>query len=102
MPLPYENATSGKNASAAMREPIYAEIGRRIKRQREAKNLSQAALARMLKLSRPALANIEAGRQRIYIHHLFEIAARLDTLPGYLVPKPRPVARDFLWLGKAP
>lgn len=85
-----------------MTELIYAEIGRRIRRQRELKGFNQAALARRLSISRPSLANIEVGRQRIYIHHLFEIAAVLETLPGYLVPKPKPVVRDFLWLGDRP
>jgi len=81
-----------------MVEPIYAAIGERVRQRRLARGLSQRALAQLIAISRPSLANIETGRQRIYIHHLFEIAAALDTLPGYLVPKPTQVRRDFIWL----
>ena len=72
-----------------MPEPIYAEIGRLIRDRRIALGLSQTGLANALTISRPSLANIEVGRQRVYIHHLFEIAKILRTAPGFLVPRPK-------------
>lgn len=40
----------------------------------------------MLMISRGTLANIEAGRQRIFIHQLYALAAALDLKPGDLLP----------------
>ena len=40
----------------------------------------------MLMLSRGTLANIEGGRQRIFIHQLYAVAAALDLKPGDLLP----------------
>jgi len=45
----------------------------------EAAGLSQGELAARVGLSRPSLANIEAGRQTITLRHLGAIAAALGT-----------------------
>lgn len=39
-------------------------------------------------LSRSAVANIENGRQRIAVHHLYLLAAALKVLPFELLPDP--------------
>lgn len=91
-----------------MIEPLYAEIGRLIRDRRLALGISQKGLANVLTISRPSLANIETGRQRVYIHHLFEIAKILHTAPGFLVPRPKiglrkeiKISRGFPPLAKA-
>lgn len=38
-------------------------------------------------LSRSAVANIENGRQRVAIHHLFLIARALEVEPAELLPR---------------
>jgi transcriptional regulator with XRE-family HTH domain len=51
----------------------------RIRAVREAAGLSQGELAVRVGLSRPSLANIEAGRQTITLRQLGAIAAALGT-----------------------
>jgi transcriptional regulator with XRE-family HTH domain len=41
-----------------------SKVGRMIKTQREAKHLSQVALARKAKIARPYLVRLESGQQR--------------------------------------
>jgi transcriptional regulator with XRE-family HTH domain len=62
-----------------MWEPIYDAIGKRIKLFREAVGMTQQQLADICEISRTAMVNIEHGRQRVYIHHLCEIATALDV-----------------------
>jgi len=44
---------------------VRSPVGETIKQIREAQGLTQEAMAQMLAMSRPALANIEAGRQDV-------------------------------------
>lgn len=67
-------------------EPIYRSIGSAIRAKRRQLDWSQEKLANMLTISRGTLANIEAGRQRIFIHQLYALAAALDLKPGDLLP----------------
>ena len=76
---------------------IYASIGAAIKARRKALGMTQAALARHIHISRPALANIEVGRQSVLVHVLYDIARALLINPSALAP--RPVRRDFIVLG---
>ena len=57
----------------------------RIRAAREAAGLSQGKLAAKAGLSRPSLANIEAGRQTITLRQLGAIAASLDVQPTDLL-----------------
>jgi transcriptional regulator with XRE-family HTH domain len=57
----------------------------RIRAAREAAGLSQGKLAAKAGLSRPSLANIEAGRQTITLRQLGAIAASLDVRPADLL-----------------
>ena len=56
----------------------YREVGQGIKRYRKIARRTQAQLAAEVGLSRASLANIEAGRQQVLVHHLFAIADALD------------------------
>lgn len=74
-------------------EPIYASIGRNIKRARERKGWTQEMLASACEppLTRAAMANMEAGRQRIMLHVLMDVAASCGTTIGRMLrPGPLP------------
>ena len=51
-------------------EDIYCQIGARIVELRKARGMTQGELADAVGMSRPALANIEAFRQRVMIHQV--------------------------------
>ena len=46
---------------------------------RDVLGVEQETLAKRTGLSRPTIANMEAGRQRIYLHHIETIAEALGT-----------------------
>lgn len=58
---------------------LYAAVGRELKDRRKAQGLGQEELAMRISLSRSSIANAEAGRQAIPLHHLVEIAEALGT-----------------------
>jgi transcriptional regulator with XRE-family HTH domain len=68
-------------------EPIYKTIGGIIRQRRRRLELAQAKLAARLGMSRATLANIETGRQRVLVHHLYAFAKALDMKPGDLLPQ---------------
>ena len=68
-------------------EPIYKTIGGIIRQRRRRLELPQAKLARTLGISRATLANIETGRQRVLVHHIYALAQALDMKPGELLPQ---------------
>ena len=71
-------------------EIIYQEIGALIAARRDALDLTQAKVAAKVGMSRPSLANIEVGRQRVLVHQLYAIARALDVEdPRDLLPLPR-------------
>lgn len=68
---------------------IYRGVGRHIRRYREGDHRTQAQLAAEIGISRASLANIEAGRQQVLLHHLYAIADALDlSSPSVLIPVP--------------
>ena len=70
-------------------EGIYREVGRNIRRYRASTHRTQAQLASEIGISRASLANIEAGRQQVLLHHLYAIADALDLdSPSVLMPMP--------------
>lgn len=54
-------------------EPVYRLVGRRVKEVREFLGWTQEQLAERLELSRPSIANIETGRQRMMLHDIENI-----------------------------
>lgn len=67
---------------------LYRELGRVIRRRRTAARLTQAHVAAVTRLSRASVANIEAGRQQVLVHHLYAIADALDLdSPAQLLPE---------------
>ena len=74
---------------------IYREVGRNIRRYRAGAHRTQAQLASEIGISRASLANMEAGRQQVLLHHLYAIADVLDLdSPGALMPAPSPQDAD--------
>lgn len=58
---------------------LYAAVGRELKERRQEAGMQQGELAEAVSLSRSSIANAEAGRQALPIHHLVEIAEALGT-----------------------
>ena len=68
-------------------EGIYREVGRNIRRYRASTHRTQAQLASQIGISRASLANMEAGRQQVLLHHLYAIADALELdSPSVLMP----------------
>lgn len=67
-------------------EPVYKTIGTIIRRRRRRLEWSQKLLASRLGISRATLANIETGRQRILVHHLYAFAEVLQMKPDDFLP----------------
>ena len=57
---------------------VYSQLGGAIKRRRETLGLTQAAVAPRVGLTRASLANIETGRQKVLLHHVYLLADALD------------------------
>lgn len=64
---------------------LYREFGHRLTQIRKSRKISQEELGERLRLSRASIANIEAGRQRILLHHLFLVADVLSVPVSDLV-----------------
>lgn len=69
---------------------FYVTVGGRIRREREAVDMSQGRLARLIGITRPSLTLMESGRQRIQLHTLVAIAEALDVPITYLLPTNTP------------
>lgn len=57
---------------------IYRQLGRNIARLRNERGSTQAEIAAQIGLTRASLANIETGRQKVLMHHVFRLANALD------------------------
>jgi transcriptional regulator with XRE-family HTH domain len=68
-------------------ELLYRLVGVRIRNARDRKSLSQAKLAKSLRMDRTSIVNIEKGRQHAPLHTLWEIAQQLDTEVSTFIPK---------------
>jgi transcriptional regulator with XRE-family HTH domain len=69
-------------------DPLYAELGRRVREQRLRAGFSQQQLANRVDLGRTSITNIERGGQRISIDQLYRLAAALGSEPADLLPDP--------------
>lgn len=57
---------------------LYRLLGQNVARLRNAKKLTQAEVASQIGLTRASLANIETGRQKVLMHHVFRLASALE------------------------
>lgn len=60
-------------------EPIYKQLGARLRELRKSSGLTQAEAAQLLMMSRPSLSNIEQGNQRLLAHTLADFAYAYDV-----------------------
>lgn len=67
-------------------EKIYMEIGQKIKKARQAMNMSQEELSSHIGLTRTSITNIEKGRQQILVHTLLLFCEVLHIHPNDLLP----------------
>jgi transcriptional regulator with XRE-family HTH domain len=85
-------------------EPGYRQIGENLRRLRRERDLSQESLASAVRMSRSALANIEAGQQRLAVHQLLDLARVLRVDPVSLLPsseesRAQPLDRELVEKG---
>lgn len=67
---------------------VYKSFGQMLAKRRSEANLSQAALAKEIGLSRTSVTNIECGRQAVNLHTLYAIAGVLRRDISDLLPPP--------------
>ncbi|ABD09521.1 hypothetical protein ThrDRAFT_04175 [Frankia casuarinae] len=69
-------------------EPAYQEFGERLAQTRRHASLTQRDVAERSGISRPTIANIEKGRQRLLYHQLLDLAHAIGVDPRDLLPAP--------------
>lgn len=74
--------------SEAQTDDFYSVVGNKIKETRTREKVTQTELAKTLGLTRSSVANIEAGRQRVQLHGLVQIALVLKVPIGDLIHIP--------------
>lgn len=83
---------------------IYRHLGAVIRRRRKFLGLRQEDLAKILKISRGALSNIETGRQGVLVHQLYHFSEFLGVQPSdFLLPAPpESNALEAKWMDAIP
>jgi transcriptional regulator with XRE-family HTH domain len=71
---------------SAADDALYVEFGQRLRSFRERAGLTQHQLATFLGLSRTSISNVEAGRQRIPLHHVYALAGAVNCRIEELLP----------------
>lgn len=66
-------------------EHFYEQFGRRLRRERDGAELSQAEVASRVGLTRTSIANIESGKQRVALHRFVDLAAAIGCDPMALL-----------------
>lgn len=72
-------------------EPLYAELGKRVLRERQRLGISQDALGKKVGLTRTSITNLERGKQRLMVDKLVLIASELSVPVSELLPTPAKV-----------
>lgn len=83
---------------------LYEQLGRLVRQHRERLSMSQSTLAEAIALSRASVANIEAGRQQVSLHHVYRLAGALGVEVAMLLPgsgDAQPVDMKLKFLGPA-
>ena len=65
---------------------LYSQFGQLVRQHRERLGANQAEIAHAIGLTRASIANIETGRQRIPLHHLYGLARALKVDVHALLP----------------
>jgi transcriptional regulator with XRE-family HTH domain len=72
---------------------VAAAFGAKLRQLRRARDLSQEDLALKVGISRPSVATVEAGRQNIQLHQVYQFARALDLPLEELLPSPAEVSQ---------
>jgi len=75
-------------------EPIYIALGKIIMACRHERDLSQEYVADWLGLTRTSVVNMEAGRQRIMLHTVLDLAVLMMIEPGELIDRAMELVRQ--------
>jgi transcriptional regulator with XRE-family HTH domain len=75
----------------------YEAIGRRIKKIRQQKKVTQEHLAELLEVSAVYMNQIENGKTKINLERLVNLANLLDTEPGFLLDGTICKAKNYLF-----
>lgn len=65
--------------------PVYTAFAEVLRMKRGERGIRQEDLAKAAGMSRPSLANIESGRQRVYLDDVFKFASALNIDPKELL-----------------
>lgn len=68
-------------------QSFYLRFGDMIRRRRNHLGITQEKLGRHVGLTRASIANIETGRQKVLLHHLYLLAAALELDASALIPE---------------
>jgi transcriptional regulator with XRE-family HTH domain len=68
---------------------VQRNVGERVRALRAARGLTQRELAGRVRISRPSIANVEAGRQNVGLRQLCALADALGVGVGELVAEVR-------------
>ena len=75
-----------------MVQRLYRQLGQSIRTRREQLGMTQDALAKLVKLSRTSVTNVERGGQQVLVHQLIDFARALNVevqdLLEDIVPEP--------------
>jgi len=74
----------------------YSIIGKRIKKAREQKGMTQEALAEHLDVSNAYISKIERGKTPLNLDRLSELCVVLEETPEYLLSGANSSSQDFL------
>lgn len=77
-----------------MPEHCYKMFGAELKLARERAGVTQKDLGKMLGLTRVSVANIEAGRQRVLLHHCLALSAMFHIDLNALRPQ---LKQELVW-----
>lgn len=78
-------------------ELIYPLVGTLIRNRRKKLRFTQETLAARVGMSRASIANIEVGRQKILVHHLYVLAEILELAPTDLMPAVKQLPKTNNW-----
>jgi UDP-N-acetylglucosamine 1-carboxyvinyltransferase len=67
------------------RRDLYGALGEMIREERVHRKMTQADLAKVVGISRAAIANIEAGNQGLSLHRFYNIALALGWDPREMI-----------------
>ncbi len=76
------------------KDAFYTEVGRRVRKARDERGLTQEALATLVSLTRTSITNIEKGRQKLLAHTVMDLAAALKVTPSTLLPENQSIGND--------